>query len=261
MGDRDRRRAGQALGMLAHQHRPRISSLLNQRASSSSFWSIVMIVVERLGMAADHQRHRKRPRLRAEILHAPACDAGLFQRSRAAPRPRSLRPARRSRQGTTTCVAAKRPERPSRPRVAAHRQHDHDRIGARKMLALQAGQSRFQPASTRSVGAPQFEQKRCRACQCSIALASASGGRCSGATRPWIAIERRSMTTRSFARLQRLGACRRDADAETRRAVDQAEEHGLGGSAPARAPRSSVNSGIVHAVAGFLSTISSPPIT
>ena len=97
-----------------------------------------------------------------------------------------------------------------------------------KCSALQAGQARFQPASTRSVAAPQFEQKRCRACQCSIALASASGGRWSASTRPWIAIERRSMTNKIVARLQRLGAGLRDADAEARGAVEQAEEHRLG---------------------------------
>ncbi len=45
-----------------------------------------------------------------------------------------------------------------------------------KCSALQLGQARFQPASTRLVAAPQFERDLCRACRYGIALASASGG-------------------------------------------------------------------------------------
>ena len=68
------------------------------------------------------------------------------------------------------------------------------------------------------------------------------------------------MTNEIVARLQRLGARLRDADAEARGAVEQAEEHRLGDrrqrarlvrrEQPDRARRRR-----------FLSTISSPPIT
>ena len=106
--------------------------------------------------------------------------------------PGSTKPARHDHM-----VAAKRPERPSRPRSPRTASMMATGSVRGKCSTLQAGQARFQPASTMSVLTPQLEQKRCRACQCSIALASASGGRCSASTRPWTAIERRSMTNRS----------------------------------------------------------------
>ena len=126
-------------------------------------------------------------------------------------------------------VAAKRPERPSRPRSPRTASMIATGSVRGKCSTLQAGQARFQPASTMSVLAPQFEQKRCRACQCSIALASASGGRCSGVDKALDRDRAQIDDEQIVARLQRLGARLADAGAEARGAVEQAEEHRLGG--------------------------------
>ena len=77
-------------------------------------------------------------------------------------------------------LGTKRGERPSRqlsPSIASMMTTGSVRG---KCCALQFGQSRRQPASTVLVSVPQLAQKRCRACQCRIAFASAIGGRCSG---------------------------------------------------------------------------------
>ena len=76
-----------------------------------------------------------------------------------------------------------------------------------KCSALQAGHSRFQPPCTGCVAAPQFGQKRWRACQCSTAFASAIGGRWSGSTRPCTAIERKSVTWKPSRLLSASAAC------------------------------------------------------
>ncbi len=230
------------------------------RSPPSSLWSIVMSSLSASAMAADHQRHRERPGLRVEIFHPPAFDAGLLQRLAPHRVLDALRPARRSRRGTTTWSAAKRPERPSKqrsPRTASMMTTGSVRG---KCSTLQAGQARFQPASTMSVVAPQLEQKRCRACQCSIALASASGGRCSGATSPCTAIERRSVTNEIVARLQRLGAGLASMPMPKRAAPSSRPRNTVSVLRRERARLVRREHRIVRP-SPFFSTISSPPIT
>ena len=130
---------------------------------------------QRLGMAADHQRGGKGPRLRGEIAHAPANNAGLvagFPPHRVLDRLPGLDEAGEARPhaGLKAMRAAEHAT------LARDREHDHDRIRAGESCARHTGQSRRQPASTRSVAAPHVEQKRCRPCQLSSALPSASGG-------------------------------------------------------------------------------------
>ena len=103
-------------------------------------------------------------------------------------------------------VAANRPERPSSPRSPRTASMMTTGSVRGKCSTLQAGQARFQPASTMSVVTPQLEQKRCRACQCSIALASASGGRCSGGDQALDRDRAQIDDEQIVARLQRFGA-------------------------------------------------------
>src|SRR5262249_13287328 len=78
MGDRDRWRTGETFGMLAQQHGGAL--ILAEPAQADELVLVHgQVFGDRLGMGADHQRHRKRPGLRVEVLHAPAADAGLFQ--------------------------------------------------------------------------------------------------------------------------------------------------------------------------------------
>src|SRR5579862_4170801 len=78
MRDGDRRRRGQSLGMAPIEHQgeflavepPRILDLAAIDHDSVRCC---------LGVTADHQRHRERPRLRCEIAHAPGGDADLFK--------------------------------------------------------------------------------------------------------------------------------------------------------------------------------------
>src|ERR1035437_1237361 len=99
---------------------------------------------QRLGMAADHQRGRERPRLRVEIDHAAAGDAGFLARF---PPHRVLdRFARLDETGQARPHG--RPETwgpAEQATLAVGRQHDHHRIGAREMLGL-AGRAIAPPA-------------------------------------------------------------------------------------------------------------------
>ena len=178
-------------------------------------------------MAADHQRRRKRPRLRGEIFHAAAERCRLPPAPRGAPLPRSIRRARRSRRDTTTWSARKRGERPSTQRSPAIGSMMTTGSVRGKCSALQAGQSRRQPACTTSVGAPQLGQKRCRACQPSTALASASGGRCSGVDQALHRDRAQIGDLQIVARLERLDRLRIEPQPEPRRVIHQAEKHGL----------------------------------
>src|SRR5258708_36470282 len=77
MRDGDRRRTGQALGMFAHQHRGAL--ILAEPAQADELVLVHrQIFVQGFSMGADHQRHRKRPGLRVEILNPPAFNAGLL---------------------------------------------------------------------------------------------------------------------------------------------------------------------------------------
>ncbi len=199
MSDGDRRRAGQSVRMPSHQHGG--AFVLGEPAAVDQLVLVHLdVVVERLGETAVHQRHRERPWLRVRDTSRGRINSGLFQSfaphrilERFAGLDEPARHDHRLRRSGRSGRAA---------RGCLHGEHDRDRVGAREMLDLAGRAARFQPASTTSVLTPQLEQKRCRACQCSIALASASGGRCSAVARPWTAIERRSMTNRSSRALR-----------------------------------------------------------
>src|SRR5438874_2422876 len=78
MRDRDRRRNADPLRMLADEHQR--GFLAGEPARILQFLAIDLDVGVRCArVTADHQRHRKRPRLRAEILHLAADDAGFLQ--------------------------------------------------------------------------------------------------------------------------------------------------------------------------------------
>src|SRR3954463_8506221 len=76
MRDRDGRRDRDLLRMLAAEH---LHDLLAREPARV----LELLAIDRdvgrgrLRMATDHQRHRKWPRLRSEILHPPADDAGF----------------------------------------------------------------------------------------------------------------------------------------------------------------------------------------
>ena len=197
MRDRDRRRGGQPSGCLRISI-VATSSLLNQRASSSSVRSTMMFVAQRLGVAADHQRHRERPGLRAEIVDPAADDAGFLQRLAPHRVLDRSRPARRSRRGTTTWSATKRAGAAEQAALAVDRQHDHDRIGAREMLGL-AVRAVALPAAFDHVASARRNSRRSGDARASAAppwpRRAAADGRAS--TRPCTAIERRSVTSRS----------------------------------------------------------------
>src|SRR5262249_52021349 len=75
----DRRRRGQAGRMRAGQEADRL--VAGEPARVLELLAVHGdVVAQRLGMAADHQRHRKRPGLRGEVAHAAGDDAGLLER-------------------------------------------------------------------------------------------------------------------------------------------------------------------------------------
>src|SRR5215469_16083130 len=77
MRDCDRGRCAETGGMPPQQHQRRLLPV--EPARTLEFGRIDRdLGGERLGVAADHQRHRERPGLRREIADAPADDAGLF---------------------------------------------------------------------------------------------------------------------------------------------------------------------------------------
>src|SRR5438105_4219070 len=76
VGDRERLRRGEAGGMRPCEYQTDLFA--REPASVVELGAIEdNLVRECFGMAADHQRGRKRPRLRGEIADAPAHDAGF----------------------------------------------------------------------------------------------------------------------------------------------------------------------------------------
>src|SRR5580658_335113 len=78
MGDGDRRRRGQAIGMAAAEHQRQLvarkpARILDLAAVDDDR------VRQRLRVAADHQRARERPRLRHGVFDLAAADAGFFE--------------------------------------------------------------------------------------------------------------------------------------------------------------------------------------
>src|ERR1041385_8826348 len=78
MGDRDRRRDRDLLRMLAAEHLHNL--VAREPARVLEFLPVDRDLGRgRLRVAADHQRHRERPRLRGEIFHASTHDAGFLE--------------------------------------------------------------------------------------------------------------------------------------------------------------------------------------
>src|SRR6187200_3144228 len=149
VGDGDRRRTGQSVGMLSHQHGG--AFVLGEPAAVDQLVGIHLdVVVERLGETAVHQRHRERPGLRVEILHAAAFDAGLFQGF--APHRILERFAGLDEAGETRPHGCGEPAGAAeQSAVAVHGEHDRDRVGAWEMLDL-AGRAGAFPAGVDHVG-------------------------------------------------------------------------------------------------------------
>ena len=97
-------------------------------------------------------------------------------------------------------------ERPSRQRSPATASMITTGSVRGKCCALQAGQSRRQPPCDTLVGAPQLEQKRCRACQCSSALAFGDRRQVVGVDQPLDRDRAQIGDDEVVARLQRLDA-------------------------------------------------------
>src|SRR5215469_297541 len=137
MGDRNRWRGRQALRVLPIEHQGEFFAL--EPARVFQFFTIDDDGFgKRLGVAADHDRRGKRPRLGREITHAPASNANLFQDFTADRLFEAF--ARLGETGQTRphgrCEASRTPEHAS---FAGDRQHDDDGIGAREMLGPTGG--------------------------------------------------------------------------------------------------------------------------
>ena len=218
-----------------------------------------MSFAKRLCVAADHQRHRERPRLGREIGHRPARNAGFLQRlapHRLLDRFARLDKAREARPhaGAEAALPAEQAA------LAIDRQHDHHRIGAREVLRL-AARTVAPPTGVRHVPSAcrNWRKSDDARASVSIAFASASAATCSGATSPWIAIERRSMTRKSgliLERFRRRLIDRRPRTAEHRPAGRETRSRAR---ARAHAPRPSPNNACGSLA--LRSTTSSPPIT
>ena len=150
IGDRHRRRRGQAPCGWRRCSMAMTSSRVNQRASSSSARSTTT--------SRSAPRRGSRSSARSETARAARRNSARGRRrcrlppaSRAAPRPRRPRPARRSRRGTTTCSARSAGERPSRQRSPSTASMITTGSVRGKCCALHCGQSRRQPASHAAV--------------------------------------------------------------------------------------------------------------
>src|SRR5215467_428436 len=131
MGDRDRMGRGQAVGVPTQHHGGNLLAL--EPAGILQLGTINLeFRRQSLGMTSDHQRHREGPRLRREVRDASAFDPGLLQSF----------PSYRIFDGFArldeSCKA--RPHALGKAGLPAEetalamdRQHDDNRIGARKM--------------------------------------------------------------------------------------------------------------------------------
>ena len=258
MGDGDRRRRGQALRMLAHQHRrafvlaeparvrrARCASMVMSSFSASAWQPIISDIGNGHGC---EERYVTRPHL------TPASSSVSRRTASSIASPGSTKPARHDhmRRGEAAGAA-------EQAAVAAHREHDDDRIGAREMLGL-AGRAGALPAGLDQVGggaAVRAEAVARMPVQHRLGLGDRRQvlGRDQALDRDRAQVDDEEIV----ARLQRFGARRRDADAEARRAVEQAEEHRLGDRGQ-RARLVGREQRIVRPLPA-LSTISSPPIT
>src|SRR5262252_8168259 len=143
MSNRHRRRGRQPLRVLPVEHLGELFAI--EPARVFQFFTVNDDRLgQRLGVTADHDRRRKRPRLGSKITHPPARNANLFQHFTAHRlfdafagfgKPGQTRPHGR-------CEAARTPEYAT---FAGNREHDDDRIGAREMLGP-AGRTVAPPA-------------------------------------------------------------------------------------------------------------------
>src|SRR5215472_5826433 len=149
IGDGHGRRRGQAVGMTPRQHARDLlavepAGIVELRAIDDD------LARERLGVTADHQRGGKGPGLGSEIAHASANDAGLFarfpphgifDRLPGLDEPGEAGP----HAGLKTVRAAEHAA------LARDRKHDHDRVGAGKMLGA-AGRTVASPTGLDQIG-------------------------------------------------------------------------------------------------------------
>src|ERR1700722_14408360 len=133
MGDGGGQRRAEAFGMSPLQHQRDLLAV--EPACIVELGAIDDdLARERLCEAADHERHRERPRLRCEIGDRSADDAGLL--ARLAPDRLLDRLARLDKAGEARPHAGLEPVRAAQDATSAgDGEHDHDRIGARKMQA------------------------------------------------------------------------------------------------------------------------------
>src|SRR5215472_1284579 len=144
MGDRDRRRRGKPLRVLAVEHQGQFFPI--EPARVFKFFTIDDDSgPQRLGIAADHDRRRERPRLRCEIAHPAARNSHFFRHL--SPHCLFDRFAGFGETGKARPHAWREPTRATEhAALARNHQHDHDRIGTRKMLGT-AGRTIAPPAA------------------------------------------------------------------------------------------------------------------
>ena len=193
--------------------------------------------VSRFGVTADHQRRRKRPRLRGEIFDPCAGEPDFlahFAPHRFLDRFAGLG---RNRQGTTTSSAesaASGRARNASPAIASMITTGSVRG---KCSALQEGQSRRQPPC---VGL----RRRAAIGTEAVARVPAEHRLGLGERRHMLGVDRALHRDRAqideleiAPRLQRLDRRHFETDAEARRFTQKAEKHGFARRAAARAPR------------------------
>ena len=122
----------------------RISSRVNQRASSISEPSTSMTVSTRAGGEAHHQARGKRPRLAAEVGHLPHPDTGLLLDLAAHRVLHRLARLHEPRQRRVPALGPGRASTEQRallgaPRFAVGDHHDHRGVRARELVAAAAG--------------------------------------------------------------------------------------------------------------------------
>ena len=117
--------------------------------------------------------------------------------------PGSMKPARHDH-----IVGTNRRLQPSQAAITVARQHDHNRIGARKVFRLALRAVALPGALHRSSGGSRRSSDRSGGARIAPSAArpllSAIGGKCSCATRPCTAMERRSVTCKSSTQFQRF---------------------------------------------------------
>ena len=183
-----------------------------------------------LGVAADHQRGRKRPWLRGKIAHAAANDAGFFARFPPhgvfdrLPRLDEAREAR-PHAGLEAVRAAEHAT------LARDRKHDHHRIGAGEMRRA-AGGTIAPPAAFDDFGrGPARGAKAMARMPVEQRLAFRERGKMIGFDQAAHRDRAQIGYDEFVTRLERLRGLRLERNRESRRAVAETEKNDLGGAA------------------------------